>query len=150
MKMRGERGATKVDAQMTPMIDVVFQLLVFFLFSFKILPEEGEIAVNMPPMQSGAAAKSQEVDVSEKVKIRLRAAGGGQLDSIGVGEAALGSNPQALTDFLKQHFAGANMKEAEVEVDADRRLQYFYLIRCANAIQAAGIRKINFTDNAAR
>ncbi len=33
---------------MTPMIDIVFLLLVFFLFSFKIVVQEGDFNIRMP------------------------------------------------------------------------------------------------------
>ena len=41
-------GADKVDINMTPMIDVVFQLLSFFVMSFKIVAQEGDFNIKMP------------------------------------------------------------------------------------------------------
>ncbi len=39
---------TKVEQQMTAMIDVVFQLLTFFVMSFKVASLEGDFSVKMP------------------------------------------------------------------------------------------------------
>ncbi len=39
---------TRVSFNGTPMIDVVFQLLLFFLLSCHFLPEEGQMRVNLP------------------------------------------------------------------------------------------------------
>ncbi len=148
MKIAKRADETKVELQMTPMIDVVFQLLVFFLFSFKIVPTEGEIGVNMPPMTAGAKPKSDEIEISEKVKIKLRASEDGALIAILVGENEIGDNLQALTQVLRDSVVGPTGKsdDAEVEIDADRHLLYHFLIRTTNAIQRAGIKKINFTD----
>ncbi len=33
---------------MTPMIDVVFQLLIFFMLTLKIIAPEGDFNINMP------------------------------------------------------------------------------------------------------
>ena len=38
----------KIELQMTPMIDIVFQLLVFFIMSFKIVAQEGDFNIKMP------------------------------------------------------------------------------------------------------
>ena len=82
MKIRPRGGDAKVELQMTPMIDVVFQLLVFFLFTFKIVPVEGEIGVNMPPLAAGARPKSDDIEITEKVKIKLRSSDDGALIGI--------------------------------------------------------------------
>ena len=50
MKFRhiGKSAESKIELQMTPMIDVVFQLLVFFLFTFRIATQEGDFNIKMP------------------------------------------------------------------------------------------------------
>ena len=133
---------------MTPMIDVVFQLLVFFLFSFKIVPTEGEIGVNMPPPTVGAKPKSDEIELTEKVRIRLRAGDDGDLVAISVGENDIGDSLSGLTQLLRENIIGpaGSADDAEVEIDADRHLLYHFIVRATNAIQRAGIKKINFTD----
>ncbi len=37
-----------IRLQMTPMIDIVFQLLVFFIMTFKIVSQEGDFHIKMP------------------------------------------------------------------------------------------------------
>lgn len=41
-------GQDKIELQMTPMIDIVFQLLVFFIMTFKIVSMEGDFNIKMP------------------------------------------------------------------------------------------------------
>ena len=44
----GKIGQEKITLQMAPMIDVVFQLLVFFIMTFKIVTLEGDFNIRMP------------------------------------------------------------------------------------------------------
>lgn len=140
----------KVEHSMTPMIDVVFQLLVFFLFTFKIVPVEGEIGVNMPPITVGSAANKEDSDV-ERIIVYLAAGGGGVLEDVVFGENSLGSGEaglRALSDLLKETFGGLGgpVDDVEIEIDAERTLKYHWVIRATNAIMYAGIANINFTD----
>jgi biopolymer transport protein ExbD len=50
------RKNDKIELQMTPMIDIVFQLLVFFIMTFKIVSQEGDFNIKMPlaAQQAGA------------------------------------------------------------------------------------------------
>src|ERR671918_713029 len=41
-------GDAQIQLQMTPMIDVVFQLLIFFILTFRIVAMEGDFNVKMP------------------------------------------------------------------------------------------------------
>ena len=50
MKIRHTTGSgqDKIELQMTPMIDIVFQLLIFFIMTFKIVSMEGDFNIKMP------------------------------------------------------------------------------------------------------
>ena len=50
MKIRHTTGSgdRRIQLQMTPMIDIVFQLLVFFIMTFKIVAQEGDFNIKMP------------------------------------------------------------------------------------------------------
>ena len=48
MKIRHTGREDKIQLQMTPMIDIVFQLLVFFIMTFKIILHEGDFNILMP------------------------------------------------------------------------------------------------------
>jgi biopolymer transport protein ExbD len=143
-------GPKKIQTDMTPMIDVVFQLLVFFLFTFKIAPVEGEIGVNMPAITAGSADSKEDVTV-EKVPIRLVAGSGGKLEEVRLGDRSLGEGEGALRSLsqtLRETYAGpaGKVEDVQVEVDADRPLRYVWVIRATNAIMFAGIDAINFRD----
>ncbi|MCP4175481.1 MAG: biopolymer transporter ExbD, partial [Fuerstiella sp.] len=47
MKIRNRNeGGEKIEVQMAPMIDVVFQLLIFFMLTLKIIEPEGNFDIN--------------------------------------------------------------------------------------------------------
>ncbi len=85
MKVRNVgRHDEKVELMMTPMIDIVFQLLIFFIMTFKIIAPEGDFNIKMP-----LAAPSEGLPDDNQLppmKIRLRATASGRLASIQLGQ----------------------------------------------------------------
>ena len=73
MKFRHTDHRDKIELQMTAMIDVVFQLLIFFVMTFKIVLPEGDFNIRMP-----LAAESRppsEPDETPTLNLRLRSNG---------------------------------------------------------------------------
>ncbi|MFP6658896.1 MAG: biopolymer transporter ExbD, partial [Pirellulales bacterium] len=71
MKVRKKRkasGSDKVELQMTPMIDIVFQLLVFFILTFKVVAQEGDFDIRMPVM----GAPQEQLEEAEKTTLHVR------------------------------------------------------------------------------
>jgi len=66
---RRQEGFEKINVPMAPMIDVVFQLLIFFMLTLKIVAPEGDFDINMP---MGAGAPSDELPPLD-LKVRLLA-----------------------------------------------------------------------------
>lgn len=147
MKIRGHRGESKVALEMTPMIDVVFQLLIFFMFSFKIVAVEGEFAVNMPRAQGSAATPSDPSDVLPEVKVQLvPKEGSGELGGIVVNdENSVASIPElarlfaALTDNDR-----AVAEETELKIVAPSSLHYEYVMAVINEAAGVNIQKVKF------
>jgi biopolymer transport protein ExbD len=145
MKIRNRNpGADKIESQMTPMIDVVFQLLIFFLFTLKIIEPEGDFNINMP---LGRPAESSVTDAElQPLKVRLEAGDGGQLRSLLLNGRDLGADAAAfrqLNDEINtvvqalQRVGPANVGEGsdaqEVEIDPDYGLDYRYVISAVSA-----------------
>ena len=125
MKVRRKPSSDKVEQQMTPMIDIVFQLLTFFVMSFKIATQEGDFNIKMPiGLSSGAASETQPI------KVRLTANRGGTLAAIHLGDRNLGTSFQALQNEIAQ-IAGADL---EVEFDADYDLHYNNVMNAISAV----------------
>jgi biopolymer transport protein ExbD len=132
MQIRG-RGASpgKVDVQLTSMIDVVFQLLAFFLVTFKVAAVEGDFALKLPPpgtLPFGGARTT--------IDVRLSAAADGELRQVAAtGGPAFAGNDAAGFRRLSEHVArqtaearAAGQEEPEVRIAADDGLRYEFII----------------------
>ena len=71
MKLRSRVTAGKIQIDMTPMIDVVFQLLIFFMCTLKMIEPEGDFDISMPL----GAPKADSVTDAElpPFKVRMQA-----------------------------------------------------------------------------
>ena len=142
----------KVEIQMTSMIDVVFLLLIFFLFSFKIVAQEGDFNIRMPV----AGPVSTAIDTQLPIKIRLTSDAEGNLTGIQMGD-------QRVPDFKALHQqvigivgrdAGPAAENTEAEIAFDYNLKYRYVISAVTALSGyispdgrivKLIQKINFS-----
>jgi len=59
VKIRDEESADELTLNLTPMIDVVFQLLIFFMVATTFLDPERELAVELPEASSGERVEEQ-------------------------------------------------------------------------------------------
>lgn len=133
MKIRNRNQSEKIEAQMAPMIDVVFQLLIFFMLTLKIIEPEGDFNINMP---IGAPSQNTSTDINfPDIKVRLIAAPDGRLADLQLGRSSLGNGPAAFEELNHQILkiiGGTNnplTKDMEVEIDADYNLHYSYIVK---------------------
>lgn len=141
MKIRNRTGFQKIETQMAPMIDVVFQLLIFFMLTLKIIEPEGDFDINMP---LGAPSESVETDADlPPFKVRLEAVPGtGELQQLYFNGVGLGSGPGAY-QLLNEEILKAvnalkatgpeNLDKQEVEIDPDYGLNYEHIIQAIGA-----------------
>lgn len=160
MKIRNRNAAPeKIEMQMSSMIDVVFQLLIFFMLTLKIVEAEGDFNINMP---LGRPDTSSSIDADLPVmKVRLLADANGELAELRFNNQPLGAGPKAF-DLLNQKIGEAvnrliaagpsNVDKQEVEIDPDYNLNYGYIMSaisaCSGKLEAGGvtpyIRRIKF------
>ena len=137
MKFRHTTGnlPDKVELQMTAMIDIVFQLLAFFIMTLKIVTLEGDFNVKMP-----AAARegpSNSTDLPPMV-VRLTADDAGNLTGIQLEGNAFGSftdlNRRIIEIVGNDRGPGSIAESAEVEIDADYHLKYQHTVAAITAV----------------
>jgi biopolymer transport protein ExbD len=134
VKMRKQQGdGVKID--MTPMIDVVFQLLTFFLMTFKISAQEGDFNVKMPL----AAPRQGVPDPTQTppLKLVMKAGGDGNLSSMTISNRSFG-NFQEFHDYVIGYVGddrgpGSLQQTAELELDCDSNLKYENVIKAITA-----------------
>lgn len=168
MRIRhSNKAGNEIKLDMTSMIDIVFQLLAYFIMTFKVTSMEGDFSVNMPLAAEGATSMTETLDKTIIVHLRRTAEG-----SIGPIDVELGSDRKSFTDEfryqrLRDYVKSLVLQSAdpaatgsfEVEFDIDRDLAYDYTIRGIEAVsgdpQGGGriiplIEKIRFRDNRKR
>ena len=125
---------------MTPMIDVVFLLLTFFVLTFKIVVPEGDFNIHM----SSAGQAPSPVAESDSVQVRLTAQADGSLSAIHL-------NEEEIADFnlLRQRVKAICEKKPDWEIVLfpDEHLHYEYVIKAMTAVNGewdgGTIRKIS-------
>lgn len=162
MKIRNRNAANeKIEMQMSSMIDVVFQLLIFFMLTLKIVEAEGDFDINMP---LGKPETASQIDADLPImEVRMIAAANGDLADLRFNRQSLGAGPQAF-DLLNQKIGEAirrlnaagpsNVEKQEVEIDPDYNLDYRFIIeaisRCSGRLQDGTvipyIRRIKFAQ----
>lgn len=152
MRARAGLFATKLDMQMTPMIDVVFQLLIFFMLTYRPRLTETAflIALPAPGVQAQAASADDPTpdpleSLLPDIPIRLRADGQGRLVEIVMGNRPLASVAElraALETFLHS-VEGRAREKVKVEIEPDASLRYEFIVEVIGAATAAGIERVD-------
>lgn len=139
MKIRkvGSGPPDKVEMNMTPMIDVVFQLIAFFMYSLKIGSPEGDFSIKMP-LAAPHAGQPNPDELLPPIRIRLIAGPGGELAGIRMGERPLANftvlNEEVVGIVGTQEGPGSLAEAAEVELDVDYNLHYRHVISAITAV----------------
>lgn len=133
MKLSKSSAPSKVEIPMAPMIDIVFQLLIFFMLNLKIVAPEGNFNINLP---ISAPANAAQPDISlPDIKVGLRSDRDGNLVALTLGGNNLGNDNAAFdrlnAEILKIIGRPGNplTKDVEVELDADFECQYKYVVK---------------------
>ena len=133
MLPRTPRPGRPVEPLLTPMIDVVFLLLTFFLITLKIVRPEGDFQVNMP---QPVAAPTPLVQDALPIYIRLRATADGKLADICLGDRSLSDDFGALRSAMRRltDDGSASARQTCVRLDCDYQLRYEYLVAAITAV----------------
>lgn len=139
MKIRNaDASHDKCELNMTSMIDIVFQLLVFFIMTFKITAMEGDFNVKMP--RASQTNDNIEKPFDEPIKIQLKADEDGSILDIIVDGESKGRSFQALANHVAA-LAGPpgperdrTVAEKEIEFDCDYDLHYEEVIAGITAV----------------
>jgi biopolymer transport protein ExbD len=134
----GPSTLDKIELQMTPMIDIVFQLNIFFLFTFQIVLPEGDFNVHMP---SAAAARAIQTSEAIPMMVVLKAGPNGELadlllngQSFGSGQVAFARLHHTIRGVVNDAGGPGTAADLEVEIDAEYDLHYFYTYTAIDAL----------------
>jgi biopolymer transport protein ExbD len=136
------RSQEEVELNLASMLDMAFQLLFFFVLTFKPPPAEGQIQLRMPPPQPVIGVGSQragedpnkdpnDVKPVKTLTISLRSGDGG-IQNIGVGvPPVMNQVPSVnqLSDELSKYFKGSGDAFEQVIIEASPELAWSELMR---------------------
>ncbi|MDB2687186.1 biopolymer transporter ExbD [Mariniblastus sp.] len=148
----------EIKMNMTSMIDIVFQLLVFFVMTFNPVSYEGDFSVKMP---LNSDTPSETIDLPKVISVNLASDPGGKLTNITVDSVPVDQNDLygGLTKAIEARLAGEgnpdSTTETEVDFDIAPALKYSYTVAAIEAVSGKKegdvvtrlISRIKFQDN---
>lgn len=163
MRRRRRRSQEGVELNLAAMLDMAFQLLTFFILTFKPSPVEGEVGLRLPPPQPITQTKGAQVAAGDEIAnlnvapgveslvITVMAGPSGKIGSLVIGDRKvphLGELEAILKFVLADRAAGFDQVVIRVAPD----LRYEELMRvidvCARQRLAGGERltKLTFVE----
>ncbi len=135
-RRRKHKSAEEVELNLAAMLDMAFQLLTFFILTFRPAPVEGQVNLRLPPPMAIAGSGTQKAGADFNMKEPPKAATtlvvsvfsnkDGSVAQLAVDETPIG-NLRALDDKLQTVFA--NTEYDQVIVQVGQELRYEELMR---------------------
>jgi biopolymer transport protein ExbD len=157
-KKKKQEGVT---LNLAAMLDMAFQLLTFFILTFRPAPVEGQVALRLPPAQAVANATGKnDAGKEDKPAVDIKGVDtltitlfsqSGNLDQMGVGATEV----KNLTDMaveLAKAFKDPNSPFEQVIIQSSPKLRYGELMRvvelCTHQTKADGqhLGKLSFIE----
>ena len=140
MRNARRRRTGKPRLAMTPMIDVIFNLLVFFLLTPVLRGPEGYLTTNLPQGGQGLGSSTPEW---VKVELVERGASGGEVEIVFDGRQVL-PDFRALEAELRGLRARGLTSDYPILIAPTAGVRHKWVVRAFDAITAARFRKIGF------
>jgi biopolymer transport protein ExbD len=132
MKVPSSRlGIKKTRIEMLPLIDVVFLLLVFFIYAMLSMAVHRSLPVSLP------VSSATEIRTEVNLIITVNDNGEIFLDNTSV------SQDELQTFLLKEKQKETDNKSVQVDLFADKALSYQELYRILDIIRTAGISNVS-------
>lgn len=140
MKLK-QRPDPKAEIAMTPLIDCVFLLLVFFMVSASINKSEADISFSLP----GTAAQSEAVEMPDEQIIQITENGNVFLNDLEYDAAGDPDMPELVkTLVLFRQTAEANHVPAMITIAPEDAVTQQRVVDVLNACTAAKVGNVTF------
>ena len=131
MARRGNPSST-INANMTPMIDVTFLLIVFFVVVSQIVDRDA-VSMDLPSPDNAAASVAE---MQNRIVVNIVPAGDGEVSHVVVGGHSVSMNAlDELTAIVKTRLEGG---ATEVHLRADSASKYIFIHEVIEAIRKVG------------
>ena len=148
--LRDPHARARVGLSITPMIDVVFQLLIYFLLTAGFMGNERHLRAEMPPEAAGGAAERAPLALEiEPLVIRVTRADGAVAIALGAGLSAP-RDTRELEQILRDAMVspakpnGFFAADHPIRIAASPDLPWQDVVEVFNAVVAAGYRSVAF------
>jgi biopolymer transport protein ExbD len=150
---RSQHG--EVELPITPMLDMAFQLLTFFILTYTPAPTEGQFSMNLlpaapvldtnaPPPDANAPSRDDIPASLRTLTTIVRAGPKGEISQIRIGDVDV-NGAEGLKERLKQIKADATPFDQAL-IRAEPTLKYEALIQIVDIFSQADITKISFSE----
>lgn len=165
-RKKKKRDQGSVEMNLAAMLDMAFQLLTFFILTFRPAPVEGQLSLNLPPpvkqdqprpeMTTGTGPG--DVLAADTLHLHVNASDRGDVNEVKVESNSIvqgrfdESNNQKLDKYLQSKFAGAQVPYDRIQIAVDGRLRYGELMRIIDVCHrqklpdGTSMQKISFTE----
>jgi biopolymer transport protein ExbD len=141
MKLKRRSSFEKLEIAITPMIDCVFLLLIFFMVTSTLHRQEADISFALP----GVAEQSDSVEIPDEQIIEITADGRVMLNELEYDTPEDHDLPE-LKEMLLRFCATAkaNKVEAMITIAPDDAVKHQRVVDVLNACAAAKIENVTF------
>lgn len=147
-RRRGGLGPPKVELNLTPMIDVVFQLLIYFLLGTSFAVGEQTFRMDLPDRSGPSEIDPFELDDAPVV---IQVLGAGRVHVAGPWDGPVRTID--LAEFLERHRldrGGLLPSDTPIHIDPNSGVDWGEAVEAFNAAVRAGYHSVGFADGAAR
>jgi len=151
-----KKAAENVDVPITPMLDMAFQLLTFFILTYHPMPSEVQFVMNLMPAapavpMSKTEAPAQQQDnpnlpaALKTLPTLLKAGEGGTIARIVLGENEV-AGLDGLRRELKTYLDDPTLPFDQALIKVDPGLKYSELVRVIDIFSELKMTKISFAE----
>jgi biopolymer transport protein ExbD len=149
-KKKANSDFVEPDLPITPMLDMSFQLLAFFITTFNPTPSEGHLDMSLPKVEGGPSTETPPPsldDDNDELVVTIEANDRGEISQIRMRAKEetegrpLGSDSAALFEALKKRLA-EKKKAAKIKLEMADGLVYKIVIKLMDEITRAGYRQV--------
>jgi biopolymer transport protein ExbD len=144
-----------VEIPITPMLDMAFQLLTFFILTYHPAPSEGQFSMNLLPAQPAVSmdapattetAANNDLPAGLKtLPTTLRANEDGNLTVVTLGENQI-DGMEAFQKELKDILSNPSLPFDQTVIKVDPKLKYSELMKVINIFSDLKVNKISFAE----
>lgn len=155
-RSRSSRNQEDVEIPVTPMLDMAFQLLTFFILTYRPMPTEGQFSMTMMPaapatdFRAQATAEPLKPDDSLPAALRtlptvLRAGESGSLGRVTIGETQVRGMAE-LRRELETILKDPTLPFDQALIKVDPALKYSELMQVIDVFSRLDVTKIAFAE----